>query len=300
MDGVGDEYRSGSVGTARVFENNGVADKGGDLSMKQDYIQSIETALRLLEAEGFITIDLWREWEKRKTAVELGKPSDEDCRYTLPTVPPAIANHLLDGVKEELRPEVLWKGYSYSLTPGQRALLLDTYGLTPSMTITVAEVETWPGTQHPRAMTLVSDIHIDPRRRRHVLTQCVINEVGKFFMTAQEIDSREITPPKKELCNEWMEVGRIVKLDQNDKWAVSDLSGVEFKPRGGVEIVFLSKEKFTLVDLQTGTKATVPRDEFFKLVDEYEVLHREKTPRKARAVEATPMLDELLKSMGIL
>lgn len=115
--------------------------------------------------------------------------TDYDSRYTVPTNPPTMPEHFDGSVPQVLSPGHAWPGYSYSLTPGQRAWLRDNYALTPTKTVTVLELTCWPGTQHPRMIHLRSDLHVDPRNRRHVLVNAVIRTPGKFFTESAARDA---------------------------------------------------------------------------------------------------------------
>ena len=251
-------------------------------------------ALRELERAGFDVKELWRELESRRAAVECGTPTEDDLRYELPTECPKTESHL-GGGNELLSPSRLWNGLSYALTPGQRGLLKDLYGLTPTMTVTVLWVEPWPGTRHPRRMCLRSDLHVADVRRKHVLTQAVIGKVGEFFRLAAE---RDVEEQKAEPLGEKMlTVGKVMKLGSEHRWAVSDLVSVEVSNR--VEVTRVSAEKFTVLCLESGRQATLPRSLFFETVEEYVKLYRLKTPRATgKPFVAKDALDALLEGLG--
>lgn len=145
------------------------------------------TALQRLgyDVRGLFAVVTQREEE----AEEGGVPDDLARRYTVPTSAPATQDHLGEGGKPQaLRPEVMWAGHHYTLTPGQRQWLRDFAGMTPTETVTIAWVAVWKGTQHPKGFKLVSDLHVDPRLRRHVLTELVVRDAGRFFWEAGELD----------------------------------------------------------------------------------------------------------------
>lgn len=256
----------------------------------------IEAALRVLEGHGFDVKSLWRELATRVSTWERGTPSEDDVRYTLPSVQPDLLNHLVDGAKQTLSPSVMWNGYSYTLTPGQRSILRDTYGLTPTQTVTVAWVEAWPGTQHPRVMKLTSDLHVDPRNRRHVLVSAVINDVGTFFKNAMELDEAERSERRFGLSESSLELGRIFTLTSEERWAVEDLTGVKIASR--VEITNVSTERFTVLCQKTGNQAKVERGAYFSTVAEYERLHEGTKPRRKTTTERSAMsFEAMLKSL---
>ena len=59
------------------------------------------------------------------------------------------------------------------------------------MTVTLEWVQVWKGTQHPRSFKMVSDQHVDPRLRRHMLTALVVRDAGRFFAESAEIDRQK-------------------------------------------------------------------------------------------------------------
>lgn len=149
----------------------------------------IEGALRYLETHGLPVGPLWTAHSDRLAAFDSETPSDFDKRYELPVDRPTIPEHFQSGRPQILSAGHIWPGYSYSLSPGQRAWLKENYGLTPTMTVTVYEAAVWPGTRHPRVIKLRSDIHVDPRARKHVLIDAVIRQPGKFFQESAARDA---------------------------------------------------------------------------------------------------------------
>lgn len=255
----------------------------------------------MLEAQGFDVKSLWRDLADRIARQEVGTPGEDDARYELPNECPRTESHLKGG-NEVLDAARLWQGLSYELSPGMRGLLRDKYGLTPTQTVTCVWVEPWPGTRYPRRMLLRSDVHVDPRARRHVLTEVVVDGVGTFFRLAKERDEAEVAKKmQSQLVDEALTVGRIVKLESEDRWAVEDLSGV--KVGGKVEVVAVSEERFTVVCMRSGNKATVARDEFHKTAEEYFRLHASDAKHggrgAGRAVDVSPALDELIAKLGL-
>ena len=258
--------------------------------------EQLESALRLLELQGFEVKPLWRELSERIAKEDRGEPSEDDRRYELPVECPRTESHLAGG-NEELAPARLWNGLSYSLSSGMRGLLRDQYGLTPTMTVTVKWVEPWPGTRFPRRMLLASDVHVDPRNRKHVLTECVISRVGEFFRLARERDEAVVEEVKSDCVEEAISVGRIIKLTSEDRWAFEDLSGVKVGVK--VEVVHTNAERFTVVCLHSGNKTTVTKEEFFATVKEYERLYETEKRGKGRGkFEVTPALDALIEGLS--
>ncbi len=151
-----------------------------------------ETALTALSTLDFACAkDGWRELTKRLEDYERGTATVEDLQFVVPSVAPVIASHFDGKHPVVLEASNMWTGYHYTLSPGQRRWFRDFTGLTPTFTITVQYVECWPGTQHPRSFKVVSDVHVDERHRKHVLTEGIVRDVGKFFLKAKELDEEE-------------------------------------------------------------------------------------------------------------
>jgi hypothetical protein len=255
-----------------------------------------QSALRTLEALGFDVKEQWRELTLRQEAQDRGTPTADDARYELPLVAPSTESHLKGG-NEVLDPSRLWNGMSYTLSPGMRGILRDLYELTPTQTVTVAWVEPWPGTRHPYRMCLRSDEHVDPRRRKHVLTQVVVNEVGKFFRMSAERDAADVdSKSNTELVETALTVGRIINLCNEDRWAIADICGVKVLKQ--VEVLRVNAESVTFLCLKSGNKATLPRAELLATVAEYVKLYKVSNPRtRSVAFDATPALDALIAGL---
>ena len=160
--------------------------------MKSQYSQDeIEKAVGLLTRAGFDTHALRAAVDKRVADTERGEPTELDRMYSLPVTAPAIADHFVEGdrLPAVLDCRSMWPGYHYTLSPGQRRYFREFMGLTPAQTVTVKWVQKFPGTDHPASFAIESDVHLDPRVRRHVLVAAVIHEVGKFFFTAAQMDA---------------------------------------------------------------------------------------------------------------
>lgn len=149
--------------------------------------ETFELYIRHLESAGYPMKPIWAHHRERVEKESLAKPDEHDLLYTCPTVKPTIAEHVWRGQKQVLSASNAFRGYSYTLSPGQRQWLKDHYGLTPTETVTVIELGLWPE-NHPRQLILRSDEHIDPRRR-HVLNKVTLSRPGKFFHEAAQIDA---------------------------------------------------------------------------------------------------------------
>ena len=239
--------------------------------------ETTETHLRGLEKFGYDVKAVWREFTRRIDEHETGKPGMYDLRYTCPTTAPSLTDHLEPGNGLRpgvLSPHTLWSGYHYTLTPGQRKWFREFTGMTPAQTVTIGWLELWTGTQHPKAFKLISDLHVDPRHRKHVITEWVVREAGEFFTKATEFDNEE--PIQKTLS---LHVGPCKNWTSIHKWAASDLSGVKLE--GKVEVTFVDSAVIHFAD-EKGRAAKVDRDEFLSTVADYSTLHKEKKVTKKK------------------
>lgn len=163
-------------------------------------IDQIETYIKYLDSQGLDMKPVWAQFREMVERERAAKPDTLDLQYVCPCVPPVISEHIWRGQKQVLSPTNLFKGYSYTLSPGQRQWLRDNYGMTPTETVTILDLGLWPG-NHPRTITIRSDEHVDPKRR-HVLVKATIGKPGKFFHESQLLDSliEQMKPRRATVC----------------------------------------------------------------------------------------------------
>lgn len=285
--------------------------------------EQVSQHLRALEALGVDVKDQWRQLSAKMEEYERGTPTELDLKYKCPLVAPKLAAHFVSGVKKtevsidktaftqtfgEQQPCVLsascmWPGYHYTLTPGQRAWLRSVAGLTIAKTATIDWLELWPGTQHPRSMKVSCDLHVSATQKGTQVT-AVVREVGKFLTEAAEFDAESRKPDLFELNPGTVKFGFYYNLESVQRWAVKDLCGVEVMKR--VQVTLLSDTAIRFECQFKGNQAMVSREEFFKLVDEYQEVYKGSHtrgysgPRKKRAERvAVPQktLDELMADL---
>ncbi len=153
-------------------------------------IERITSSIAYLEGEAFDCSALRTQLDAMLACHEAEQPTQRDMLYRMPEAAPTITEHLQSGSNPVFTAGRLWSGYSYELTPGQRSILREAYGMTPTQTVTITDIETWKGTRFLRSFKLTSDIHTDPRARRHVLTACIIRDAGAFLHAAAELDAK--------------------------------------------------------------------------------------------------------------
>lgn len=265
-------------------------------------------ALKILESYKYEVKPLWTEFRLREERHEKATPSEYDVMYTCAEKAPETGAHFAKGddLPQNLASHVLWAGHHYTLTPGQREWFRENTALTPSQTVTIAWVEVWPGTKHLRSFKVVSDVHVDPRHRRHILNEYAIREAGKFFYQSAQNDAREKATKVLSLA-----VGPVNVWSAAHRFAVKELSGSKFD--GTVEditITFLDNRSI-IFENDEGSTVEVDRDEFLSLVAEYtkedadgKRLPREKKPSAKIKREKTffsnldDMVADLEESIG--
>jgi len=147
--------------------------------------------LTLLKSIGLKTSQIESDLEQLTSDIKRC-PSADDLRWPL-SPPEEIGAHLSLGADRPTLDCKLVRGRSYGLTPGQRDILRDWYGLTPTRTIEVVNVELFdPAVYHHhnivRSVTLRSNIHVEEHKRKHMLISCVIDNWGAFCTAAKKRD----------------------------------------------------------------------------------------------------------------
>ena len=154
-------------------------------------IEQVEQALRVLEGYGYDTKPVWAEHNAWLATMDSGEPTAQDYKWAVQHEPSTVADHHVDGVYEVLTAARCFAGRQYTLSPGQRDVLREQYGLTPTQDVVITNVVVFKGTSLIRHFTLESTEHIDPRRRRHVLVAAVVSAARFFERSAERDKERE-------------------------------------------------------------------------------------------------------------
>lgn len=153
-------------------------------------MKNIWKAIKELEGEGFppeLVEQLWMEYNERLAlSAEESQPGEWDKMYAVPQTQPKMGDHVALGYA--LLPHMLWQGYHYAPSPGQRKWLRETHGVTLGRTIVVDWVQVWDGTAHPRAFKFTSELHIDPKNRGKLVVSGVVSAPGRFFFESSQMD----------------------------------------------------------------------------------------------------------------
>ena len=145
-------------------------------------IEHIEQALRTLESYGYDTSTVWAEHNEWLKTQDTRECTDYDRTWaTRAKAPSSVEEHSVSGLFECLTATNCFVDRQYSLSPAARDVLRERHGLTPAMVVLTTSVVTYPGTDVVWSLTIKSAEHIDPRRRKHVLVEAVIQPASKFF-----------------------------------------------------------------------------------------------------------------------
>tara|TARA_R110000868_G_scaffold160977_5_gene390830 strand:- start:1906 stop:2727 length:822 start_codon:yes stop_codon:yes gene_type:complete len=151
--------------------------------LKQE--QQYKSAVTILHKLGYELSSVFVQHKAFETAHESAQPSELDHKYAtrLATLPP-LGEHFEAMVLAASR---CFKGRQYLLTPGQRALLRQRYGLTPTREVVVSEVELFEGTSVIRSFAIKSTLVVADRR--HLLDAAVICPASDFFAEALRLEA---------------------------------------------------------------------------------------------------------------
>lgn len=153
-------------------------------------IEHIEQALRTLEAYEYDTKSVWAEHNAWLQTLDAREPDAEDFAWaTQNAAPSSILEHAGDGKFEQLTAGNCFVGRQFTLSSGQRDLLRERHGLTPTREVEITNVTTFKDTNIIWSFSLKSTEHIDPRRRKHVLVETTIAPAAHFFKNAAHLDS---------------------------------------------------------------------------------------------------------------
>ena len=183
------------------------------MSTHIDNEQKYSTAVRLLALLGYDLADIHRQHTTKLAEHESGQPTDLDLKYKL-NVPESWVSHF-----EEvplLSCFTIRVGAQFKLTSGQRRVLRDMAGLTPTRIITILDLELFPGTRAVRSLTIGSNIHTPEHLRRHVLTKWTITSFGDFMERAYLADVAvgDVTVTDEKTKTSTKEVRKVKTLEE--------------------------------------------------------------------------------------
>ena len=154
-----------------------------------DYLHAVKT----LTAQGYDLTDLFKQHETRLQAEFSKEITEMDLLFAITTPeswdahfqPENVFDITVGGYKT-LTLGNIRQGGQFKLSPAMRDVLRERYGLTPTETITVRELNLYPGSKVVKRLTLESNAHIaDPKMRKHVLQACAITDFTRFMIAVK-------------------------------------------------------------------------------------------------------------------
>lgn len=145
-------------------------------------------AVALLRKLDYDLADVYKQHAEKLAGYEASLPTDLDVKYQLST-PKSWAGHyeLVAGDCPEFSTSTIRVGGQFTLSAGQRKVLKDLAGLTPTRTITITDLELFPNSQAVRRLAIRSNQHI-PDNRKHVLISWTITSFGDFMQRAHDAE----------------------------------------------------------------------------------------------------------------
>lgn len=172
-------------------------------------------AVGLLTGLKYDLSSLFAQHKSRVDAHEMAKPTELDLKYSLTTpeswLPhferhrgeieekifiglskitgkPIIATKMVEDNEDcpLLSPSTIRVGAQFRLTHGQRKVLRDDEGLMPTYTVTITDIELFPGTRAIKRLVIRSNIH---DKQRSMLVQASITSFGDFMQRAHDFEA---------------------------------------------------------------------------------------------------------------
>lgn len=161
-------------------------------------LAQVESALRVLTAQGYDTQALWAEHNAWLEAMERRPVTEFDRQWATRLARMSLGEHY-SRVKDRdgwdvgneaavLAASLCHAGRQFRLSPGQRAVLREWYGLTPTRLVELVGVETFADCDVISAFTIRNAQHIDARERRHALVEVRVHPAAEFFAAGKHQD----------------------------------------------------------------------------------------------------------------
>lgn len=156
--------------------------------------RGIRNAISVLESAGLDTSEVSAEFHGLLHSAESYVPANYPEAYRVRSVPLSITEHLTED--RDMTCANLHSpssnGRIYTLTKGQRAVLRERYGMTPTKEVVVTEIAVWPAAPTCVQHILVRSTEHVPDSRHHVLNAATITDWVAFCTAARAIDEAEV------------------------------------------------------------------------------------------------------------
>lgn len=177
--------------------------------------RQIRLALTVLEDADLLLDAQHSRFTATLAELERYTPASYPDQFRIRSTPIDITEHLTekrDMIPANLHPTTS-PGRAYTLTKGQRAILRERYGMTPTKEVVVNEIAVWPAAPTcVRHISLRSTEHV-PEHRRHLLNAAVIEDWTAFCEAAQAIDTGEVAAAQKIIVKDI--AGNVKVLDRS-------------------------------------------------------------------------------------
>lgn len=164
-----------------------------------------DTAIAVLKSQGYDTSQLELEASLRDFYEQFSTPDDTELTYAKFRTPavrdrePNTQHKWWEKVKRDvLGCDTLWENNIVDLTSGQRSILRDKFGMTPTSQVEIVGVEFYskPHEVYIKAVTIRSLAPAESRK--HILSLVRIPKFGHFLEAAFNLDSRVHTAQESE------------------------------------------------------------------------------------------------------
>lgn len=151
---------------------------------------NLTRALLTLETAGLDVHSLRTDLNGLRHELETYVPPSYPERYRIRSTPIDITEHLTGN--RDLIPALLHaptsQGRIYTLTKGQRTILRERYGMTPTTEVKLLELAVWPAAPTCVQHVVISSTEHVPDTRKHVLNRAVIDDWVTFCEASEAID----------------------------------------------------------------------------------------------------------------
>jgi len=157
-------------------------------------------ALKTLDNSGIRIDESFAEFTRLHEEAARYVPKDYPEAYRIRATARSITEHLTEN--RDMLPVNLHSpssnGRIYKLTPAQRSVLAERYGMTPTTEVIVSEIDVWPAAPTcVRSITIKSTEHV-PEHRRHILSACVITDWVNFCRAVETRTANDLVIKERE------------------------------------------------------------------------------------------------------
>lgn len=162
--------------------------------------RDIREALHVLESANLPVSEATVRFRALLEQADTHVPTDYPTAFNIRATARPISEHLTEN--RDMIPVNLHSpssnGRIFTLTPAQRSVLAERYGMTPTTEVVVSEIDVWPAAPTcVRSLTLRSTEHV-PEHRRHILSACVITDWVNFCRAVETRTANDLVIKERE------------------------------------------------------------------------------------------------------